>query len=111
MSKMDEAPTRGEDEAPTWRRPRPRCADPPGATVCVAASVLCLGVCVVVLLRTSELQSRVVSLEQQVFAWTASFEQVEPVILGRVERLLDEVRPAQVSSRTVSARARARARV
>ncbi|TNN55411.1 hypothetical protein EYF80_034361 [Liparis tanakae] len=78
---------------PRWRNWR----DLPGAMICIAASVLCLGLCVVVLVRTSELHSRIVSLEQrqrdaQLSAWTLSLEQVEPVILGRLDQILEEGR-------------------
>lgn len=70
-----------------WRDWRDLCA----VTVCIAVSVLCLGVCVVVFVRTSELQSRIVSLEQQqLSAWMLSVEQVEPVILGRLDQILEE---------------------
>lgn len=69
----------------------------PSVMICVAACVLCIGVCIVVLLRTSELQTRLVSLEQrqrdaQLSAWMLSLEQAEPVILGRLDQILDEVR-------------------
>ncbi|CAB1414707.1 unnamed protein product [Pleuronectes platessa] len=74
---------------PLWRYWR----DLSGVTICIAASVLCLGVCVVVLVRASELQSRVWSLEQrdaQFSAWRVSLEQVEPIILGRLDQILEE---------------------
>ncbi|KAK2832682.1 hypothetical protein Q5P01_016571 [Channa striata] len=68
--------------------------DSSGVTICIAACVLCLGVCIVVFIRTSELESRIVSLEQQreaqLSAWMLSVEQVEPVILGRLDQILDE---------------------
>lgn len=79
---------------PLWRNWR----DLSGVTVCIAVSVLCIGVCVVVFVRTSELQSRIVRLEQQqqreaqLSAWIRSVEQVEPVIMGRLDRILEEVR-------------------
>ncbi|KAM7384985.1 hypothetical protein PAMP_001089 [Pampus punctatissimus] len=46
-------------------------------------------------MRTSELQSRIVSLEQQqreaqLSAWMLSVEQVEPVIWGRLDQILEE---------------------
>lgn len=67
-----------------------------GITVCIAVSVLCIGFCIVIFLRTSELRSRIVSLEQQqrdaqLSAWMLSLEQVEPVILGRLDLILEEV--------------------
>ncbi|TDH00978.1 hypothetical protein EPR50_G00175390 [Perca flavescens] len=72
---------------PLWRNWR----DMSAVTICVALSVLCLGVCSVVCVRSSELQSRIVSLEQQQRgAWMLSLEQVEPVILGRLDQILDE---------------------
>lgn len=75
-----------------WRNWR----DLSGITICIAVSVLCLGVCIVVFVRTSELQSRIVSLEQQqrdaqLSAWMLSLEQVEPIILGRLDQILEEV--------------------
>lgn len=78
---------------PLWTNWR----DLSGVTVCIAVSVLCIGVCVVVFVRTSELQSRIVRLEQQqreaqLSAWIRSVEQVEPVIMGRLDRILEEVR-------------------
>ncbi|XP_019215592.1 collagen alpha-1(XIII) chain isoform X2 [Oreochromis niloticus] len=58
---------------------------------CIAVSVLSVGVWIVVFVRTSELQSRIVSLEQQrLSAWMLSVEQVEPVILGRLDQILEE---------------------
>ncbi|XP_058508148.1 collagen alpha-1(XXIII) chain-like [Solea solea] len=72
------------------------CRDLSCVALCVALSVLCLGVCVVVLVRASELQSRVESLEQQQrdarvsSAWSVSLEQVEPVLLSRLDQILDE---------------------
>ncbi|GLD65172.1 collagen alpha-1(XIII) chain-like protein [Lates japonicus] len=76
---------------PLWRNWR----DLSGVTVCMALCVLCLGVCIVVFVRASELQSRIVSLEQQqrdaqLSAWRVSLEQVEPMILGRLDHILEE---------------------
>ncbi|XP_078129828.1 collagen alpha-1(XIII) chain-like [Sander vitreus] len=72
---------------PLWRNWR----DMSAVTICIALSVLCMGVCSVVCVRSSELQSRIVSLEQQQRgAWMLSLEQVEPVILGRLDQILDE---------------------
>lgn len=61
-----------------------------GAALCVAASLLFTGLFVWI----SELQSRIGDLEQQqITAWTRSAEQVEPVILGRLDHILEEVSP------------------
>lgn len=66
-----------------------------GITVCIALSLLSLGFCVLVYLRTSELQSRILNLEQQrdtqLSAWI-TLEQVEPVVFGRIDQILEEVR-------------------
>lgn len=85
---------------PLWRNWR----DLFGLTVCIALSVLCIGVCVVVFVRTSELQSRIVSLEQQqrdaqLSAWMRTVEQVEPVIMGRLDRILEEVSALQTNQK------------
>ncbi|TMS04472.1 Collagen alpha-1(XXV) chain, partial [Larimichthys crocea] len=66
-----------------------------GVTICIALSILCIGGCIVVFVRTSELQSRIVSMEQQqrdaqLSAWMLSVEQVEPVILGILDQILEE---------------------
>ncbi|XP_049457247.1 collagen alpha-1(XXIII) chain-like isoform X2 [Epinephelus fuscoguttatus] len=87
----EERKTHGEQQQPSktplWKNWR----DLSGVTICIAVCVLCLGVCIVDHVRTSEFQSRVVSLEQQQFsAWMLSLEQVEPVILGRLEQILEE---------------------
>lgn len=63
---------------------------------CIGASFLCFGVCVLVFLRSSELQTRIVSVEQrlqdaQLSAWMLSPEQVEPFILARLDQILEEV--------------------
>ncbi|KAG5266296.1 hypothetical protein AALO_G00229400 [Alosa alosa] len=54
---------------------------------------MCLGFCTLIFLRTSELQSRIVSLESQrdtqLSGWIA-LEQVEPVILSRLDQILEE---------------------
>ncbi|KAJ3610289.1 hypothetical protein NHX12_022382 [Muraenolepis orangiensis] len=62
-----------------------------GLTLCVALSLLSLGVCTAVFLRTSELQSRISSLEQQrgVSGWMSP-EQVDPVWLARLDSILEE---------------------
>ncbi|XP_073338441.1 collagen alpha-1(XIII) chain-like [Pagrus major] len=80
--------TRGEQQQqPLWRHWR----DLSGATISTAVALLCIGFCIVVFVRTSELQSRIVSLEQQQRdAWMLSVEQVEPVILGRLDQILEE---------------------
>lgn len=66
-----------------------------GVTICIAVSAMCLGVCIVVLVRTSELESRIITLEQnrdaQLSSWMLSLEQVEPIILGRLDQILNEV--------------------
>ena len=76
---------------PFWRN----CKDLSAITVCIALSVLSFGVCLLVFLRTSDLHSRILNLEKQretqVSAWI-SLEQVEPVILGRLDQILEEVR-------------------
>lgn len=64
--------------------------------VCIALCLFSLGVCVLVYLRTSELQDRVNSLEKhrappQHSAWMF-LEQVEPVLLNRLDQMLEEVR-------------------
>lgn len=67
----------------------------PGAATCGALCLLCVGVCIVVFVRTSELQSRIVSLEQQqLSAWMLSLEQVEPVVFSRLDQILEEVSPS-----------------
>lgn len=94
--KLDGKRTRGARQQPSekcaWRNWR----DLFGVTVCFALSLFCIGVCVVVFVRTSDLQSRLLRLEQQhrdakLSAWMESVEQVEPVILGRLDRILEEV--------------------
>ncbi|XP_062320493.1 collagen alpha-1(XXV) chain-like [Osmerus eperlanus] len=74
---------------PFWRN----CKDLSAITVCIALSVLSFGVCLLVFLRTSDLHSRILNLEKQretqVSAWI-SLEQVEPVILGRLDQILEE---------------------
>lgn len=77
---------------------RRNCRDLCCAAVCVAASLLFLGVCSAVFVWISELQSRIVHLEQQqdaqISAWMRSAEQVEPAILGRLDHVLEEVSAA-----------------
>ncbi|XP_056251991.1 collagen alpha-1(XXIII) chain-like [Seriola aureovittata] len=80
-----------QQKPPLWRNWR----DLSGITICIVLSVLCLGVCILVFVRTSELQSRIVSLEQQqrdaqLSAWRLSLEQVEPIILDRLDQILEE---------------------
>lgn len=83
---------RQQQQQPSKMRNR---RDSSGVTICIAVCVMCLGVCIVVLVRTSELQSRILSLEQQrdaqLSSWMLSLEQVEPIILGRLDQILDEV--------------------
>lgn len=95
----------GADKAAerTRRAPlRTRCRDLCGAAVCVAASLLFLGVCSAGFVWISELQSRIVHLEQrqdaQISAWMRSAEQVEPAILGRLDHVLEEVSAAASNS-------------
>lgn len=65
-----------------------------GVTVCAALTLMCLGFCTLIYLRTSELQSRILNLESQrdagLSGWIA-LEQVEPVILSRLDQILEEV--------------------
>lgn len=63
----------------------------------VCAVCVCLilfSVCVLLYLRTSDLQSRVLSLEKdrdpRISSWT-SLEQVEPVLWSRLDQILEEV--------------------
>ncbi|KAM7408082.1 hypothetical protein PAMA_001979 [Pampus argenteus] len=82
---------RHPSQKPRWRKLK----ELSGVTICTALSLLCLGVCVVFSVRTSELQSRIVSLEQQqreaqLSAWMLSVEQVEPVIWSRLDQILEE---------------------
>ncbi len=84
---------------PLWRNWR----DFSGVTICIAVCFLCIGFCIVVFVRTSELRSRIVSLEQQqrdaqLSAWMLSLEQVEPVILSRLDVILEEVSTEQTLS-------------
>lgn len=81
-------------EKPARRR---SWSDVLGVAVCVALALFCVGVCAVVFARTSDLQSRLLRLEQRhwdakLSAWMQSVEQVEPVILERLDRILEEVR-------------------
>ncbi|KAG7999825.1 Collagen alpha-1(XXI) chain, partial [Nibea albiflora] len=90
----EERRTCGEQQQPfkpLWRKWRSLS----GVTICIALSIMCIGGCIVVFVRTSELQSRIVSVEQQqreaqLSAWMLSVEQVEPVILGILDRILEE---------------------
>lgn len=92
----------GADKAAEERTQRAplhtNCRDLCGAAVCVAASLLFLGVCSAGFVWISELQSRIVHLEQrqdaQISAWMRSAEQVEPTILGRLDHVLKEVSAA-----------------
>ena len=74
---------------------RRHCRDLCGAAFCVAASLLFLGVSGAVFVWISELQSRIVHLEQQqdaqISALMRSAEQVEPALLGRLDHVLEEV--------------------
>ncbi|XP_007577680.1 collagen alpha-1(XIII) chain-like [Poecilia formosa] len=72
-----------------------------GIMVGMFVSVLSLGLCILVIMRTSELQSRILSLEQQqdakLSAWMMTLEQVEPLIMSRVDQLLEEKLATQMS--------------
>lgn len=99
MSEMEQEKKRGVAGKPAEQRrvglKQPLWRDLSCVTFCIAVSVLSVGVWIVVFVRTSELQSRIVSLEQQrLSAWMLSVEQVEPVILGRLDQILEEVRVA-----------------
>nr|XP_057933171.1 collagen alpha-1(XXIII) chain-like [Doryrhamphus excisus] len=62
------------------------------SAVTLALLLLCFGVCIGVLVRTTTLlQSRIVRLEQQqISAWMFSLEQVEPLLLDRLDQILDK---------------------
>ncbi|TNM99807.1 hypothetical protein fugu_012840 [Takifugu bimaculatus] len=76
--------------------PRTSWRDVRGAALCVAASLLFSGLFVWI----SELQSRIGDLErQQITACTRSAEQVEPLILGRLDHILEEKLAAHLSKR------------
>lgn len=63
-----------------------------GALLCVALCCLSLGLCVMVYVRTSELQDRVFSLEKNTEPQQLAFlEQLEPVLMMRLDRMLEEV--------------------
>nr|XP_005996185.1 PREDICTED: collagen alpha-1(XIII) chain-like isoform X2 [Latimeria chalumnae] len=70
-----------------------RCKEISGMVCCGVLSLLSLGFSLLVYLRTSELQSRVLHLEKgretPLSAWI-SMDQMETVILGRVDQLLEE---------------------
>ncbi|XP_056326409.1 collagen alpha-1(XXIII) chain-like [Danio aesculapii] len=57
------------------------------------ACLISFGVCVLLYLRTSDLQSRVLSLEKdrdpRISSWI-SLEQVEPVLWSRLDQILEE---------------------
>ncbi|XP_049337126.1 collagen alpha-1(XIII) chain-like [Astyanax mexicanus] len=63
------------------------------AALSTALSLVAFGICVLVYLRTSELQSRVLSLEKQrdpeLSGWI-SLQQVEPILLSRLDQMLEE---------------------
>lgn len=98
----EESRTRGEQQRkPSKQPPWRNWKDLSGIAICIAVAVLCLGGCIVVFVRTSELHSRIVSLEQQrdaqLSSWMLSLEQVEPVILGRLDQILEEVRASFIN--------------
>ncbi|XP_062852438.1 collagen alpha-1(XIII) chain-like [Trichomycterus rosablanca] len=71
---------------------RVRWTDACGAALlCVALCCLSLGFCVMVYVRTSELQDRVFSLEKHREPHQSVFlEQLEPVLLKRLDQMLEE---------------------
>ncbi|KAI1894385.1 hypothetical protein AGOR_G00115270 [Albula goreensis] len=80
-------------EHPCKKRILKNWKDVSGIAVCCALSLLSFGVCILVYLKTSELQSRVLNLEKerdtQLSAWL-SLDQVEPIIIGRLDQILEE---------------------
>lgn len=68
--------------------------DLPWVAACCALSLLSLGVCVFVYLKTSELQHRLLNLEKdrdsRPSAWLSG-DQVEPMIIDRLDQILEEV--------------------
>ncbi|KAG7462541.1 hypothetical protein MATL_G00185880 [Megalops atlanticus] len=80
-------------EHPCKKRVLRNWKDLSGIAVCSALSLLSFGVCILVYLKTSELQSRVINLEKerdtQLSAWL-SLDQVEPLIVGRLDQILEE---------------------
>ncbi|XP_066535337.1 collagen alpha-1(XIII) chain-like [Hoplias malabaricus] len=80
-------------EHPCRRRTAASRADACAAVVSTALSLVAFGICVLVYLRTSELQSRVLSLEKhrepELAGWV-SLEQVEPILLSRLDQMLEE---------------------
>lgn len=81
-------------EHPCKKRVGANWQDLSGITVCVVLTMMCLGFCTLIYLKTSELQSRIVSLESQretQLSGRITLEQVEPVILSRLDQILEEV--------------------
>ncbi|XP_064172869.1 collagen alpha-1(XXIII) chain-like [Anguilla rostrata] len=80
-------------EHPCKKRFWKNCKDLSGIAVCSALSLLSFGVCVLVYLKTAELQSKVFNLEKerdtQLSAWL-SLDQVEPILIGRLDQILEE---------------------
>ncbi|KTG45735.1 hypothetical protein cypCar_00007706, partial [Cyprinus carpio] len=74
---------------PCQKRPLTNWKDACGICVCLIS----FGVCVLLYLRTSDLQSRVLSLEKdrdpRISSWI-SVEQVEPVLWSRLDQILEE---------------------
>ncbi|XP_051778471.1 collagen alpha-1(XXV) chain-like [Erpetoichthys calabaricus] len=69
------------------------CRDMPAVIFSCTLSFITLGFCILVCLRTSDLQSRVLNFERErdthLSAWI-SLDQIEPIILGRLEQLMEE---------------------
>ncbi|XP_048863744.1 collagen alpha-1(XXV) chain-like [Brienomyrus brachyistius] len=67
--------------------------DLPWVAACCALSLLSLGVCIFVYLKTSELQHRLLNLENdrdsRSSAWFSA-DQVEPKIIDRLDQILEE---------------------
>ncbi|KAJ8248518.1 hypothetical protein GJAV_G00242880, partial [Gymnothorax javanicus] len=80
-------------EHPCKKRFSKNCRDLSGIAVCCALSLLSFGICIFVYLKTAELQSKIFSLEKerdtQLSAWL-SMDQVEPIIIGRLDQILEE---------------------
>lgn len=80
-------------EHPCKKRAGANWQDLSGITVCVVLALMCVGFCTLIYLKTSELQSRIVRLESQreTLSGRITLEQVEPVILSRLDQILEEV--------------------
>uniref|UniRef100_A0A4W3GWV3 Uncharacterized protein n=1 Tax=Callorhinchus milii TaxID=7868 RepID=A0A4W3GWV3_CALMI len=82
---------RTSNAPPTSKRVR-HCSDFSGVVCCVL-SIFSLGFCILVHFRTSDLQTRVINLENErqppLSAWL-SVDRMEVAILSRVDQLVDE---------------------